>query len=228
MMLLTASCRLVKESSKHNFNDGIYHTGLLSKNEVYVYNIDDDTISVSPVLEFPDSTAVLTKQRTLYTSTQKKFKDNKADHTFYKPSLDIDLMTLPLIYRPTIYGFPNQLTYNFNGAAFVGYRVDAYHLDYKRTPFNVYKQTIKHFGYSAGGFAGFGSTLINGWVSKNNAIDVEYEGVTFNTGIAFNAATENFTFGIAVGTGFLLDKYHQYWIYQGEPFVGFTVGFNIN
>jgi hypothetical protein len=230
IILSADSCSVINKTAKYNFNDGIYRTGMLSKTQVYVYKINDDTIVVFPVKEYPDSTAILTNQRTVYSSLQKKFKDNKTNHTFYKPSLDVDLMTMPLLYRPASNNLPNQLITNFNGALYVGYRTDAYHLNYERTPLNTYKQDVKHYGYSVGLFAGVGSTLIDDNVLKgsNTPVDLDYEGMTLIYGVAANMAVQSINFGISCGLGHLLDKYHEYWIYQGKPFIGFTLGINLD
>lgn len=222
------SCRLLHENSKYDFNDGIYQTKRFSHDRVYVLRLDDDTISVFPVLQFKDSTAILTKQRVNYTPIQKKFKDNKVSHTFYKPSFDLDVITIPLKFRPATYILPNQLNTNFNGAAFCGYRIDAYKVNYKRTPLNVYKQKVKHIGYSAGLFAGIGNTLVDDNTLNIAGTDLLYEGMILITGVAANVAVESITFGISLGTDYLLDQYSSNWIYQGKPCIGFTVGLDLN
>lgn len=222
------SCTVLQENSKYNFNDGIYKTKQFSHNKVYVLKIDDDTLAVFPVLQFKDSTAILTKQRVNYTSFQRKFKDNQVSHTFYRPSFDVDAMTIPFKYRPAAYSLPNQLTTNFNGALFGGYRIDAYKVNYARTPLNLYKQKVKHIGYSAGLFAGIGNTLVDEWTLKIPNVNIQYEGMTLITGIAANIAIEKLTVGISFGADFLLDKYHTEWIYEGKPCLGFIIGLDIN
>jgi hypothetical protein len=221
-------CIALQQNSKHGFNDGIYQTKRFSQNKVYILKIDEDTMAVFPVIEFSDSTAIITGKRINYTTLSKKLKDNKNTHGFYRPSFDIDVMTIPVIYRPYTRGFPNQLTANFNGALFAGYRLDEYKLDYKRTPLNVYKLKVKHFGYSIGLFTGMGNTVIDGSTLGNPNFLLEYEGVLLITGLAANIAAGNFTFGISYGPDFLLDKYRNEWIYEGKPCVGFTVGLNLN
>ncbi len=222
-----SGCIILRENAKYNFNDGIYRTHQFSKEKVYVLHVDEDTIAVFPVLTFPDSTAILTKKRVNYTSMQRKFKDNKMIHTFYKPSFDVDLLTIPLKFRPATFDVPNQLITTFNGAVFGGYRIDAYSLHYNRTPINTYKQTTRHTGYSAGVYAGLGNSIINPWVLKNPNINVEYEGVTLVTGISANVAADKITFGLSFGFDHLLDKYSSEWIYQGKPCVGFTLGLDL-
>ena len=225
-LVLLGSCTMLRQSAKYKFNDGIYNKGIISDRQVYVLNVDEDTIAVFPVKQFKDSTAIITTERTVFTSRQRKLRDNKATHSFYKPSFDIDAMTIPLKYRPATPQLPNQLTNNFNGALYAGYRIDAYKLHYKRTPLNVYKQHVRHLGYSAGLFAGFGNSLINEWTLPNR--NLEYEGMLLLTGAGINIAVENLTFGLSVGTDHLMDNNHKDWIYQGKPWVGFTVGLNIN
>ncbi len=226
---LLSSCLIVgKNSAKYSFSDCIYRTKKFGGHDVYVLKVDDDTISVFKVQEFKDSTAILTNQRVNYTSRQRKFKDNKMEHIFYKPSFDIDAMTIAMKYRPETKGVPNQLTTNFNGAVFAGYRVDAYHLNYKRTPLNVYKQSVKHMGYSVGLYAGLGSSLIDGTTLNDPSSAIQYEGVLLITGVAVTTAIQNITFGLSLGTDHLLDKYSSQWIYEGQPYLGFTLGLNIN
>ena len=157
---------------------------------------------------------------------QKKFKDNKVSHNFYKPSFDLDVMTMPLKYRPAEYTMPNQLTTNFNGAIFGGYRIDDYKVNYKRTPLNVYKQSVKHIGYSAGLYAGIGNTPVDQW-SLKTPVNIQYEGMLLIVGVAANMALERFTLGVSFGTDYLQDSYHNQWIYEGKPCIGFTVGLDI-
>ena len=221
------SCILLHENSKNNFNDGIYQTRRFSVNKVYIMKIDDDTISIFPVLEFKDSTAILTNKRVNYTTRQKKFKDNLTVHTYYKPSFDLDVITLAMKYRPAESGIPNQLTTNFNGAVFCGYRIDAYKLKYKRTPLNNYKQSITHLGYSGGLYAGIGSTAINGTVIVDPNSSVLYDGVVLTGGIALNIAVERIAFGLSLGADYLMDQYRNRWIYEGKPTAGFTIGLNL-
>jgi hypothetical protein len=232
LLLFTAiflnGCSVLRDSSKYGFSDGTYKTRQFAHGKVYVLKIDEDTIAVFPVLQFKDSSAIIVKRRINYCSAQKKLKDNKASCTFYKPSLDVDAMTIPLKYRPGVNALPNQLATNFNGAIYGGYRIDAYKLRYAHTPLNTYKQNIKHSGYSLGLFAGLGSTLIDATSLADPNYPLQYEGVLLLTGITTNFAVNNLSFGVAVGEDHLLDKNHYNWIYQGNLWLGLTVGININ
>jgi len=223
-----SGCIMLHQSSKYSFNDGTYKTSRFSKTEVYVLHVDEDTLAVFPVQEFKDSTAIITAKRTNYTSQQKKMKDNKVARTFYKPSLDLDVMTIPVKFRPAVRDIPGQLLSTVNGALFAGYRIDEYKLTYKRTPLNIYKQKIKHLGYSAGLYAGIGNTFVTNYVLTPQIANVEYEGVILMTGVAVSIAADKFTFGISYGVDHLMDRYRHDWVYQGKPTIGFTLGLNIN
>jgi hypothetical protein len=130
-------------------------------------------------------------------------------------------------YRPAIEGIPNQLTTSFNGAVFGGYRIDAYKLKYKRTPLNNYKQHVTHLGYSGGLYGGVGNTSINGSTLGVPNTPLLYDGVVVIIGISANMAIDNMTFGLAFGTDYLMDSYHNEWIYEGKPTLGFTIGLNV-
>jgi hypothetical protein len=186
-------------STKSKFTDGIYYTDRFSRHEVYVLKIDDDTTAVFPVKEYKDSTQIIVNERVNYTPVQRKFKYNKTNPQFYRQSLDVNLVTIPLKYRPYADGLPNQLTSNFNGAVYFGYRTDYFQLKYRRTPLNLYKQEVRHLAYSVGAYGGAGSTLVSPWVIRGNFPNIEYEGVTFTAGVATNIAIQNFTFGISLG-----------------------------
>lgn len=223
-----SSCSVLRDSAKYSFTDGPYRTKKITKEKVYVMKVDEDTIAVFPIQEFKDSSAIIVKKRINYTSAQKKLKDNKTSVSFYRPSFDLDVMTMPLKYRPATAEIPNQLVTTFNGAIFGGYRIDAYNLRYKQTPLNTYKQNIRHSGYSAGVYAGLGNAIIDASTLANPHYDLQYEGVLLLVGIATNFAVNDITFGFSFGTDYLLDRNHESWIYQGKPNVGFTLGLNIN
>lgn len=225
--ILFAGCFVLKQNAKYNFNDGIYSKNKFGGDNVYVLHIDEDTIAVFGVKEYPDSTAILVKDRVTYTTMQKRLKDNKVEHVFYKPSFDVDIITIPLKFRPATYDIPNQLISSINGAVFLGYRIDEYKLSYRRTPLNKYKQTTKHLGYNIGLYAGLGSTLITSWVVRDSLLGYEYEGVALASGISTNIALDKLTFGLSFGFDYLLDRNHSVWIYQGKPCLGLTLGLDL-
>jgi hypothetical protein len=86
---------------------------------------------------------------------------------------------------------------------------------------------MNHFGYSIGFFGGLGATSMNPSVT-NNLVTIEYDGVVITKGIAGLIGIGNLTFGAAVGLDHLMDKNRKAWIYQRKPWVGFTLGLNLN
>lgn len=68
---------------------------------------------------------------------------------------------------------------------------------------------------------------MNAYVTNNN-IATEYDGVVVSQGIVGLIGIGSLTFGVALGLDYLMDKNHKYWIYQGKPWAGFTIGLNLN
>ncbi|MEJ7681528.1 MAG: hypothetical protein WKG06_27495 [Segetibacter sp.] len=47
-------------------------------------------------------------------------------------------------------------------------------------------------------------------------------------GLAAIVGINNLSVGFLLGTDYLLDKNKRFWIYQGKPWLGLSVGLNIN
>ncbi len=139
----------------------------------------------------------------------------------------MDVLTVLFKYRPSAKGFPPQLNATFNGAAYFGYRTDAYKLSYSRTPLHIFKRTITHYGYSFGFFTGFGTARIDEY-DTNNALSIEYDGLVNLLGVAVILAVDKVTFGLTCGTDHLLDKNAKVWVNNGKPWLGISIGLNLN
>lgn len=148
-------------------------------------------------------------------------------YTFYKPSFDIDVLTIPFKYRPGTAGIPQQLNTSFQGALYIGGRRDVFRIKYKQTPLGNYRKRFNHLGYSVGVFSGLGSALINESVTAG-IVTYEYDGLLLLNGVAGIVGVNNFTLGLAVGTDFLMDRNRREWIYQHKPWVGLVFGLNLN
>lgn len=227
MLLLCNSCFVFKDNAKYAFTDGLYQQKILGKSKVYVLHVDEDTLAVIPVSKIGDSVVFEPKKRINYTPTLRRMKGKKMDNAFYKPSFDVDIITIPLKYRPSQNDLPNQLITSFNGALYCGYRIDEYRIEYKKTPLHTYKQYSRHLGYSGGWFVGIGSSTINQQFINIDNFEYEYEGVNLVTGACVNMATDGLTFGVCVGFDHLLDKYHKSWVYQKQPWVGLSLGLDL-
>jgi hypothetical protein len=123
--------------------------------------------------------------------------------------------------------FPPQFNTTFNGAVYIGYRTDAYTLRYKATPLGVFKRSITHYGYSFGLFSGFGTARIDEYVTLN-ALSYEYDGLVNLSGFAAIIAIDKISAGLTLGVDHLLDKNSRVWVNNAKPWLGISLGLNLN
>ncbi len=152
---------------------------------------------------------------------------NFSSTSFTRNTLDFDILTILFKYRFPVNGFPPQLNASFNGALYLGYRTDVYKLTYKSTPIRYMKRSITHYGYSVGLFSGFGTARIDEYDTKG-ALNYEYDGLVNLTGFAIIAALDKLTAGLTIGVDHLLDKNNAVWINNGKPWIGLSLGLNLN
>ena len=188
--------------------------------------VDETDIKAYPVVYSQKKARVDTSQSIVMSFPETK-KGRPVSQNFVQSSFDIDVLTIPFKYRPPALSLPGQLTSNFTGSIYLGYRSDIYKITYQNAPLLVRKRKITHLGYSFGLFGGLGSATVNPSVT-NQQIAYEYDGVVFNKGLAGIIGVNNFTFGLGLGLDHLLDHNHGEWIYQGKPWLGLTIGLNIN
>lgn len=225
VILLGSACSTINETSKQRMQTGIYNIKNYDNKDYYVL-INDDSIALHPIVKTKAGWLADTSAASeVYFSTGNTA--GMPQIKFLKRSFDIDVLTILFKYRPSSAGLPNQLNTNFNAAGFIGYRSDIYILSYDRSPLNSYHQRMNRFAHSVGFFIGPGATQINPSMTRN-AVQTEYDGVVLIKGIAGLVGVGDFTFGAAIGIDHLMDNNRKVWIYQGKPWVGFTVGFNIN
>jgi hypothetical protein len=205
------ACGSFKDSPKYQLSDDRYayreKGGRYQKTWVY---LKDDTISV---MSYKDNKQILP-------SLPAK------DQYFLKGSFDIDVMSVGFKYRPAQRSLPRQLTTDFNGNVFVGYRFDRFKVRYKQTPFGQ-KKVYHHRGLTGGLFGGIGSTSITPWTT-NNMITDEYNGSILSRGLAAMVGLNSLTVGLGVGWDSLTDRDKSVWIYQQKPWYGLTLGLNLN
>jgi len=221
-ILFLYGCKALQESSKYQFNEGVYTVKTPDHSSKAYVVVNEKYIKAYPLRAAVFDTINFIELALPDKSTTKVAGKN----LFVKHSLDLDVLTILFKYRPTTLGFPNQFNTNLNGAGYLGYRSDVFNVQYSKTPL-YYKRRIEHYGYSAGGFLGIGATAVNPWMTNNNITD-EYDGVVITKGIALNIAVNSFTFGLAVGWDHLMDRNRISWIYQGKIWTGATLGLNLN
>jgi hypothetical protein len=228
LVLFLTGCSSLKNSSKYGFNEGFYQSRLFHKKMKKLYVVpDDDSIRVYTVKklqkEVSDSTISLKIAFPLIIK-QPQFEK----YIFHQRSFDIDVLNIIFKFRPSVRSFPPQFNNSIvNGAAYFGYRTDWYALKYEKTPLHIYKRNIAHYGFSYGLFTGIGATPMNEYVTQNS-ISIEYDGVVYIFGAAVLIGIDRVSFGINVGVDHLMDENKKYWIYQGKPWIGLSVGLNLN
>ncbi|HEX6889349.1 MAG TPA: hypothetical protein VF141_01605 [Chryseolinea sp.] len=210
--ILSVSCATLREVPEANLKSDYYYTPKQEGRSARVYvDIVDDSIRLipdGPDQKDPESIAPSDGQ------------------LLFNRSFDIDVMTVPFKYRPATQNLPRQLTVDFNGSLFFGYRVDQYKLVFKRTPAGIVKK-VRHRAVTLGAFGGIGTTPVTPWTTNGGTTD-EYTGFIFNRGVSLMGGVNNLTVGFGVGWDYLTDRDKEIWIYQNKPWYGLTVSLNLN
>ena len=219
-----ASCNTLEKASLHGFNSGYYKlkSDTIKAQGVYL-DVTVEKIDIyHHIKRQPDKKQYLTIP--LNTITDSLIFNRMV---FKKQSLDVDITSILLKYRPSVYGLPAQLTTDLNMALYVGWRHDYFHLMSKNDPLGRSYHKISNRGYDFGFFAGPGATLISPFTTQNMRTD-EYNGMIIQTGIAGFIESNVASFGLAVGYDYLMNPDRKIWIYTNKPWVGFVVGIALN
>jgi hypothetical protein len=222
--LTSFSCVSIKKISRHDFDSGYFKLKSPEAKPEKIYaDFTGDSITVFSItgegrLSEPDT---LSSRGMNINKIRPGSFLNK--YVFVKNSLDMDLSTVLVKYRPASSGIPNQLNANLNGALYLGFRKDYHSFKSKISPLNVYKTQMRHIGFDAGVFAGLGITPVNYTVTNNHTL-LEYDGIVFQKGIAGFITIEFMSVGIALGFDNLLDDNSKYWVFNQKPWIGLVLG----
>jgi hypothetical protein len=194
---------------KYGLVDGTYkvrhHDGRVEESEVYL----DETDSIRIIKDTKHVEPIVGKSMFLK-----------------KDGFDADFMIVPFKFRASAAGLPHQLTTQFNGNLFLGYRLDRYQVTYTQTPVTI-RRDIKHRALSVGVFGGIGSATVAPWTTRYQIID-EYNGFILARGLAAMVGVNDHTVGIGIGWDYLTDRDKSIWIYQNKPWIGLTYSLNLN
>jgi hypothetical protein len=212
LAVVITSCSTIKNSPKYVLSDGKYSYKQPGEDyrKVYVYVSEEDSVSI-----FSDAEG-----------TQPVKPQVLKDEYFVKRSFDLDVIAIPFKFRPMSVNLPRQLTTDFNGNIFLGYRIDRFRLVHKKTPIG-WRRSYKHRGISFGGFGGLGSTAVTPWTT-NYLLNDEYNGLVLSRGVAVMVGMSNLTVGVGIGWDSLTDRDKTIWIYQNKSWYGVTIGLNLN
>ena len=205
------SCSTLKESPKYELGDDHYRFRQKPKGyqDAWVY-VSDDSITI---LSYEDPDVAIPVRR-------------NEDLLFLKRSFDIDVMTVAFKFRPASLNLPRQLTTDFNGNVYLGYRFDRFRVRYTKTPY-ANKPSVGHRGITAGIFGGIGATAVTPWTTNNLQGD-EYSAPILSRGLAVMLGIRDLTVGLGVGWDYLTDRDKNIWIYHNKPWYGLTAGLNLN
>lgn len=141
---------------------------------------------------------------------------------FSEISVDVDLSTVLTKLRPAAGGVPLQANTNLNAIIYLGTKNSIYLIRSRTSETRKTSSFIRHWGYDAGIFAGFGITPVNPTTTGDN-ITLEYDGVVFQKGIAGFITIEKLAIGIALGFDNLLDGNSKFWVYNNKPWIGIVL-----
>lgn len=210
LAIIVSSCSEILSSHKYELTDGNYRLSLNRQQPVKVeVFVEDDSVMIYE----KESKAIVP----VVFSQQQKCN---------KRSFDVDVMSIAFKYRPQRSTLPAQLTTDFNGNVYFGYRIDQFKFSNRETPFGQRKK-LRHRAVTAGVFTGIGSTALTPWTT-NGAITDEYSGFEWSRGVALMIGVNNLTVGGGVGWDHLRGRDKEVWIYQNKPWYGVTIGLNIN
>ncbi len=146
--------------------------------------------------------------------------------TYQFTSFDIDLFTIPFKYRFSQVGLPGQLVTNTNLGVYFGIRHDIG--QYRKMFFQSFRRTeLRSFSFGGGGFMSFNPVTLNDFYT-NGKIAYEYEAMGYSYGLAGIIGYKALTVGLALGFENLADRNNPYWIYRQKPWLGVTIGLNLN
>lgn len=161
-----------------------------------------------------------------YKPTLKKLQDKSPWFRYQTTGLDVDLFTLPFKYRFATAGQPSQLDDKLNVGVHVGYRYD---FGRHRTVYfrhHQYEQ-LATFSVGLGGFLCVAPATVTSF-STSGQVQDDYQGLGINYGLATTFSYGSVSAGLAVGVERLATPDRAVWIYENKPWVGVTIGLNLN
>lgn len=226
LLIIISSCSVIQNTAKTEFADGFYTQKLDTKREKVYVDVDEETLLVYSTVEKSGQRVIDTTKVQQYYEYEENFNAKRLT-SFRINTFDIDFITIPLKFRPIQSGVPPQLMTEISGAVYLGLRTDKYIINYKTNRLGKSDRIINHHGFSLGLLTGFGNTPMNPTTTDEN-IAQEYDGIVWTKGVAGIFAVNAITMGIAIGFDNLLDGNRRYWVYEGKPWVGLTLGLNLN
>ena len=217
-----SGCLPSKENPKYLFSSGSYKVHLAKQNRKAYLEIGEGRIKA-----FEWDRGKFDTTRYSWIALTDTNMGVPRRYNFIKYSFDLDVISIPLKFRPALSNFPAQLNTTVNGGVFIGRRADIYRLSHRRNELGRYSSSLQHFGFSLGLFTGIGSAVMNPSVTENGIL-TEYDALVVPVGLNASVGVNNVTFGAALGIDQMLSRDRNLWIYRNRPWVGLTLGLNLN
>ena len=212
IVIAFSSCSSFKKLPDSGLSPGYYQSKEIHSEYTKVYlDVKEDSLIIIPIDKTGNSLSPVKQTNGMI---------------FLQRSFDIDVLTVPFKFRPSSYNFPRQLTTDFNGNVYFGYRLDRYKSIIAQTPAGTLKK-IQHLALTLGGFGGLGTTFIGPSTTNYRTTD-EYNALILTRGVSLMAGVNNLTVGLGVGWDYIRDRDKGIWIYQNKPWFGLAISLNIN
>ncbi len=212
IIVVLSSCSTLKNLPDSGLSPGYYQLHQSDSRYIKVYlDTKEDSLIIIPIDKSGNSLSPVKMIN---------------DQSFLKRSFDIDVLIVPFKFRPSSFNFPRQLTTDFNGNVYFGYRLDRYKTRISQTLTGTLKK-LQHRALTFGGFGGLGTTFISSWTTNYRTTD-EYNALILMRGVSLMAGINNLTVGMGVGWDYITDRDKSIWIYQNKAWYGLTLSLNIN
>lgn len=216
-LLFLNACSVIKFGNKNELESGYYKTSESKKvyiqeeaEQIYVFEKQENKLELMQTIENHIDAS------------------EEAPHYLYrKNSFDIDLISIPVKYRFANEFVPAQLNTALSAAIFIGFRKDFHNIKYEADLLGPQKRKISNIGFSLGVLSGFSHVDINETTTQFLQ-EKEYEGVAWMNGLNAIVGWNHLSFGLVLGFDFLLDQNKNIWIYHKKPWIGFSIGLNLN
>jgi hypothetical protein len=162
-----------------------------------------------------------------YNPVLNKLEEKSPWFRYKTAGLDVDLVTMPLQYHFATDGLPGQLNdYPLNFHVHIGLlsEIGRYRTTYFR---RNQRSEIQSFSFGIGGLIGLSPMLVNP-MNTNGSVPDEYQALGINYGLSSVFSFKNFSAGFALGYSKLTDRNDPVWVYRSKPWLGLTLGVNLN
>jgi hypothetical protein len=223
---LLHSCSALEQGLTHGLADGYYRSRTNGGAAQLTYlDVEDDSLTAYAVVRANGVRRIDTSAFTVH--RRAPWQGPCGTLTLVEHGLDIDLMYVLLKYRPATAGIPPQLNTDPNGALYVGYRTDHYTMACQVDALGRRQRVVRERSIDVGGFIGIGATAMNSTVTRA-PIELEYTGMVLTGGVGVFTSIGQLGFGITGGVDHLLDENGSRWVYQDAPWLGLSIGVNLN